>query len=311
MKKLLVLVICIMTACAPIQSGVSTVTLTPLPTSTLTLIPTVTPTLTLTSTPVPAKRDLNPVYTETITSELYGVKITTELVTDKSLSSSSITEIQIHNGWNNFAGKNSEDALTEFTARVFYKVWLKNGGLNGTGPSEKVDFETFMQMWADAQNGGLWDAVQITIKVNDLAVAGYELEKMVIYPMWAGPTPEGVKGIDKFIVAFVYANKMENISFFSEESTLGMGTSIDEGDLIIYNGIQSVAVTNTSMSTVVARSLTWIPLWMSQKKPGVDEELLKVIATQRFPNGYSAAIKFVFDNPNSRAGKLENQINYP
>lgn len=251
-----------------------------------------------------AKSDLNPVYAETISGELLGVSITTNLITDESLDPI-ITAIKINPNFHNSEGKNSQEAITEFTARTFYKVWLKKGGVDGTGPKTDVTFEDYMAMWAEAQASGReedWRAVQITIKANDIATEGYEPVSTTIWFGYSNTAPEGVRAINEFDIAFVKGNKVENINS-PEGYSIGMGTNLDKNRLVIYIGLQTTNI-NTNTATIVVQQMSGISIWITQSSIGYNSnELINIFATKILSNAYKAAIQ-VFPQT-----KLEIQYN--
>ena len=292
---IITIILFLLTACgAAAQPAAPTAAWTAAISPTNTLVPTETPTSTPTESPAPAESDLRPAYTETIAGELLGVKITTNLITDESLDPI-ITAIKINDHYTNSEGKNSKDALTEFTARTFYKVWLKKGGVDGTGTKTDVTFEEYMAMWAEAQASGReedWREVQITIKANDIATEGYEPIPTTIWFGYTGVAPEGVRAIDEFDIAFIKGNKVKNIDIVEINYNIGLGTNIADKNLVMYLGITTFKDA-THVGNVVP-NMSAISGWMSNQSLSVDKEINGIIATRANTsnkNIYSAIIQ--------------------
>ena len=160
-----------------------------------------------------------------------GVQINASLITDQSLDPV-ITKVTV-----------GEKAYAEFLARSLYKVWLKKGGPEGTGPATAATFEQFMALWSTAQQSGQeadWRQVQIKkIWANEIATPGYEQHPYTIWFMHAGETPEDVRGVEKFTIALVNGSKVQNILPNGEDYLhgAGAGSNIDNNGFYVYMGI--------------------------------------------------------------------------
>jgi hypothetical protein len=214
------------------------ITFTEVATSTATF----TPTFTNTPTPEPTKVDeidLHPLYVETITIDYQGVKITTNIITDASIDPS-IKKIFLNKKFKNAYGENSEEAISHFTAWTFFHVWWTKGLEKHSGSPTKEAFNNFMQLWSKAQQSNDpsdWKKVQFQISgVNDLNDGlGYKKKNIDIWPMYDGPSPEGVVGISEFNIAPVRIHSVKNITIFEWSGwDCGMGTNLNGSKLYIY-----------------------------------------------------------------------------
>jgi len=231
LKRLtLMVLLALLTACAPAApenrpTGAPENRSTPTPPPTATEAPTPTP------TEAPAEQiDLKPNYEQKVAVEYMGVQINASLITDQSLDPV-ITKVTV-----------GEKAYAEFLARSLYKVWLKKGGPEGTGPATAATFEQFMALWATAQQSGQeadWRQVQIkNIWANEIATPGYEQHPYTIWFMHAGETLEDVRGISEMSIALVKTKRMKNITVFGDNVyDMGMGTNIQNGDMYYYAGL--------------------------------------------------------------------------
>jgi len=229
---LLMVLLALLTACAPAApenrpTGAPENRSTPTPPPTATEAPTATP------TEAPAEQiDLKPNYEQKVAVEYMGVQINASLITDQSLDPV-ITKVTV-----------GEKAYAEFLARSLYKVWLKKGGPDGTGPATAATFEQFMALWATAQQSGQeadWRQVQIkNIWANEIPTPGYEQHPYTIWFMHAGETPEDVRGISEMSIALVKTKRMKNITAFNNSSTdSGMGINIEDGNMYFYAGLSN------------------------------------------------------------------------
>jgi len=242
----LMVLLALLTACAPAApenrptgAPENRSTPTPPPTATPTEAPTATP------TEAPAEQiDLKPNYEQKVAVEYMGVQINASLITDQSLDPV-ITKVTV-----------GEKAYAEFIARSLYKVWLKKGGPDGTGPATAATFEQFMALWATAQQSGQeadWRQVQIkNIWANDIPTPGYEQHPYTIWFMHAGETPEDVRGISTLSIALVRTPRMKNITA-SEDNVDGMGRgiNIEDENMFFYagrNNFPTAGATATFMS---------------------------------------------------------------
>lgn len=207
-----------------------------------------------TKTLIPGKeKDLRPAYTETAEGKYMGVAINAELITDKSLDPY-VTKVTVN-----------ENTYLEFVARTFFKTWLKKGEEPSFDTSEK-HFKEFMALWAKAQKTNDpedWKKVQLNdIWANDLNDGnGYVQKPYIIWPMYSGTDVDGVVGISKFSIALVDAPKMNNITLFTDNSdNVGMGTNLDDGNLVIYTGLFSGFNNNQDISASMADAVLWIKL---------------------------------------------------
>lgn len=198
------------------------------------------------------EHDLNPNFTETVFQEFMGVEINSELTVDKSLDPM-VQKVTI-----------GDAAYTKFIARSIYKVWLKKGGPNGTGPGTETTFEEFMALWATAQktnNPADWEKVQLkNIWANDLEDGnGYVQQPYTIWPMYTGEAPEGVRGIDKVSIVMVKRSKVKNITKLESSYDSGAGTNLKGGTMYFYAGMPnshySAGVTATFIGTSFCRYL--------------------------------------------------------
>lgn len=79
--------------------------------------------------------------------------------------------------------------------------------------------------------------------------------------MYSGTDVDGVVGISKFSIALVDAPKMNNITLFTDNSdNVGMGTNLDDGNLVIYTGLFSGFNNNQDISASMADAVLWIKL---------------------------------------------------
>lgn len=236
MKRLTLLLALVLSSCAtpapvPTATRVPTLVISTVPASpTETLAPTAIPTAT--ATEAPAEIDLKPHYEQNVSVEYMGVKIDASLITDESLDPT-ITKVTV-----------GDRAYAEFIARSIYKVWLKKGGPDGTGPAAATTFEEFMKLWSAAQQSGKeedWRQVQIkNIWANDIPTPGYVQQPYTIWFMHEGQTPEDVRGISRISVALVKTSKMENITAFANnEDDMGMGTNFEDEHLYFYVGLDN------------------------------------------------------------------------
>jgi len=192
-----------------------------------------TATATATPTEAPAEQiDLKPNYEQKVAVEHMGVQINASLITDQSLDPV-ITKVTV-----------GEKAYAEFLARSLYKVWLKKGGPDGTGPATDTTFEQFMALWATAQQSGQeadWRQVQIkNIWANEIATPGYEQHPYTIWFMHEGETPEDVRGISNLSIALVKTPRMKNITADTDGTyTAGMGINIENGKMYFYAGLSN------------------------------------------------------------------------
>jgi len=231
----LMVLLALLTACAPAApenrptgAPENRSTPTPPPTATPTEAPTPTP------TEAPAEQiDLKPNYEQKVAVEYMGVQINASLITDQSLDPV-ITKVTV-----------GEKAYAEFIARSLYKVWLKKGGPEGSGPATDTTFEQFMALWATAQQSGQeadWRQVQIkNIWANEIATPGYEQHPYTIWFMHEGETPEDVRGISEMSIALVKTSRMKNITAFNDnEYDEGMGLNFEGKNMYFYLGLINV-----------------------------------------------------------------------
>jgi len=231
----LMVLLALLTACAPAAPQPTATPenrATATPENTPTPPPTATETPTATPTEAPAEQiDLKPNYEQKVAVEYMGVQINASLITDQSLDPV-ITKVTV-----------GEKAYAEFLARSLYKVWLKKGGPEGTGPATAATFEQFMALWSTAQQSGQeadWRQVQIKkIWANEIATPGYEQHPYTIWFMHAGETPEDVRGVEKFTIALVNGSKVQNILPNGEDYLhgAGAGSNIDNNGFYVYMGI--------------------------------------------------------------------------
>jgi len=254
---LLMVLLALLTACAP-AAPENRPTGTPENRSTLTPPPTATPTEapTPTATEAPVEQiDLKPNYEQKVAVEYMGVQINASLITDESLDPV-ITKVTV-----------GEKAYAEFLARSLYKVWLKKGGPEGSGPATDTTFEQFMALWATAQQSGQeadWRQVQIkNIWANDIPTPGYEQHPYTIWFMHAGQTPEDVRGISQMSVAFISIGSSRNITVMNEEGW-GMGTNIFSDNLYFYDSVYPGYYDSRSL----ASGLSGTPWWLIRNRGG-------------------------------------------
>lgn len=236
----LLLAVTFLTSCAPAVIG-------PIiidgggtgPTATETSVPpTVTPTETATPTEAPKieEHDLNPIFTEEINQEFMGVQIHSELITDESLSGT-INAEQINNKTN----------WAEYIARTIFKTWWRNGDIKHTSQPTEDDFKAYMPLWSEAQKGddpNLWKQVEFSIYANDLNDGnGYIQEQVIVWPMYSGDAPVGVRGIQKMDIAVVSGGMVKNITMTVEEVNEGFGTNIDGSTLTVYTSVTYPSLT--------------------------------------------------------------------
>ena len=244
---LLMILLALLTACAP-AAPENRPTGTPENRSTLTPPPTATPTEapTPTATEAPVEQiDLKPNYEQKVAVEYMGVQINASLITDQSLDPV-ITKVTV-----------GEKAYAEFIARSLYKVWLKKGGPDGTGPATATTFEQFMALWATAQQSGQeadWRQVQIeNIWANEIPTPGYEQHPYTIWFMHAGETPEDVRGISTLSIALVKTRKMKNITAYEDsEYNSGKGINIEDGKMYLYAGLPSAPYNSGRTANFIA-----------------------------------------------------------
>jgi predicted small secreted protein len=207
----------------PSETAVPTST----PSPTITLTQTCTPTITLTPTLRPTRTEISPVEWElvpymeiTVDEEWRGVNIKTRLLVDGSLRDQ-IESIKFKDG-----------LLAEVAARTLWLVWYSQNKNTPwqIAPAGKID--EFMELWTWAQATGsydFWRQVQIdNIWVNDLNDGnGYVETPHSFWPMYDGPTPYGVLGINKLTFVLLNNPDVNNISKF-------IGSNFNDGDLMIY-----------------------------------------------------------------------------
>jgi len=177
--------------------------------------------------------DLKSNYEQKVSVEYMGVQIDASLITDESLDPV-IKKVTV-----------GETAYAEFVARSIYKVWLRKGGPDGTGPKAETTFEQFMALWSTAQQSGSeadWRQVQVkNIWANDIPTPGYEQHPYTIWFMHEGQTPEDVKGISNLSIALVKTHKMKNITAFNNnEYDEGMGLNFEGKNMHFYLGLINV-----------------------------------------------------------------------
>jgi len=252
------------------------------------------------ATAIPAERDLNPVYeTGTITKEIMGVQISYNLITDASLDPV-ITQISINPNFRNYKGQSSEEAIAEYLARTFFKVWWTKGEIKHEGQPTEADFAAYMEDWTKAQKGeGPWEKVGFKIFANDLATAGYKQEEVTIWPMSSEETPEGIRAINEFVIAFVHESGVENVTVVSEDFRKAFGANFDGSSFYMYLGLSL----NTNVAPNTAKPITGVmgtlPWYLTQNNGGQptyfmqpeDDQLLDLISTEVGDNVYKAAIK--------------------
>ena len=193
-----------------------------------------------------------------------GVKIDASLITDESLEPT-ITKVTV-----------GDSAYAEFVARSIYKVWLKKGGLDGTGPAAATAFEEFMKLWSTAQQSGKeedWRQVQIyNIWANDIPTPGYVQQPYTFWFMHEGQTPEDVKGISKMSIVLMNGVDTKNITNFNDKQKssgyLGMGTNLDREILYIYHGFAMNILGVYGNNTGVADAISITPLWLNRNLGG-------------------------------------------
>jgi len=207
--------------------------LTPRPTKTPLPPATATPEATKTPEVVATEQiDLKSNYEQKVSVEYMGVQIDASLITDESLDPV-IKKVTV-----------GETAYAEFVSRSIYKVWLKKGGPDGTGPKVDTTFEQFMALWATAQKSGVeadWRQVQVeNIWANEIATPGYEQHPYTIWFMHEGETPEDVRGISNLSIALVKTGKMKNITAFEDNAfDNGMGTNVQNEHMYFYTGLDN------------------------------------------------------------------------
>jgi len=253
----LMVLLALLTACAPAApenrpTGTPENRATATPENTLTPPPTATEAPTATPTEAPAEQiDLKPNYEQKVAVEYMGVQINASLITDQSLDPV-ITKVTV-----------GEKAYAEFLARSLYKVWLKKGGPEGKGPATAATFEQFMALWATAQQSGQeadWRQVQIkNIWANEIATPGYEQRPYTIWFMYAGETPEDVRGISNLSIALVKTSRMKNITVFENNPYgQGIGTNLVGGNLYVYNGFVNGDNGNEGVASGIAYTASWM-----------------------------------------------------
>jgi len=270
---LLIVLLALLTACAP-AAPENRPTGTPENRSTPTPPPTATEAPTATPTEAPAEQiDLKPNYEQKVAVEYMGVQINASLITDQSLDPV-ITKVTV-----------GEKAYAEFIARSLYKVWLKKGGPDGTGPATAATFEQFMALWSTAQQSGQeadWRQVQIkNIWANDIPTPGYEQHPYTIWFMHEGETPEDVRGISKMSIALVKTSRMKNITAFNDVYSTGMGTNIDDGKMYSYAGLPSDPYNSGRTANFVA-SFNWFLIrnsgsYLSIESAKIEKELKAIL----------------------------------
>ena len=224
----------------PSSTSTPTVTNTPTPTATHTPTPTVTSTPTNTPTAVPTEPplewDLDPSYVQTITREYLGVKLNLELITDSSISPE-ITKVIV-----------DEDLYAYVMAKKVFRIWWVKGspGKSVDDTPTEDDFESFMSLWAKAQETNEpddWKEVQIdNIYANDLNDGMGLIQKP--YSLWFmyngdEEPPDNVIPITLISVALVDTVEVRNIqriTGISSSSNPGFGANINKTNFIIYSG---------------------------------------------------------------------------
>ena len=161
-----------------------------------------TPTETVTPTEAVVESIIDPIFTASMEGSYKGVNVKLNIVTDKSISPK-VTKLDFNPNFVNSQGENSKEALAKFVTWIFYKTKEANNGKVVTDEG----YVQFLADWADAQasNGDMtkWDKVKVSIKVDDPAVAGYNPESKDFYPMYSGPSVEGVNSINEMDIVFV------------------------------------------------------------------------------------------------------------
>jgi hypothetical protein len=256
---------------------------------------------------------------EAITQTYMEVEINLSLITDKSLDSfnPSVHRIYLNPHFNNSKGENSKEALAHFTTLAFYKLWQSR---KNTDPSTAdVDFESYLQLWSQAQKSSDpadWEKVQIDgIWANDLNDGnGYKQQKYLIWPMYTGdPTqvPQGVRAITEFDVAIGRPNKMKNITLFPQ-SFLSFGTNLDGNKLYIYEARGPNGNAQYTGGWDFTYGLIFDMMWLITNRGGsrwsigsLDKELYQLINRHSNPGDccYRAALKI---DPPTKADNIYN-----
>jgi|GEM_PF-6445036 len=246
MKKILLLTLLLVSACAPVSplpagegagGEVPTATLTPTAVPPTEVPPTNTPRPTETQIPV-SETDLKikDSRTETVSLKYMGVQIDAKLITDESLDPV-IRKVTV-----------GEQAYAEFMARSVYGVWENT--------HKGQSFETYMQMLAEVQQGKRNPLdVAIPIYANDLkdgipyqnadkSVNPAAQKKYLVIPWYKGEVQSMADGVEvralsEINIALVNGKKVKNITLFKEDGGLGkaMGISLDGNVLNFYNTI--------------------------------------------------------------------------
>lgn len=300
MKRLLLSLIIfsslILTACASVPIATMVPGETPVPSPS----PTNTPTASPTETPAPkaAEIDIKPVYTEKAAGELLGVKITTNLITDASLNPT-ISRIERDDSY-----KNYDEAMTEFTAKTFYYIALKKGGIDGTGIKNEDGtvsaFEQYMAMWDKAQESGSeedWRKVQVTIKLNDIATEGYETNPTVVWPMYTGDQiPNGVRAITEFNIVLFKSGDRSVVNH--DPVVTSLGSNILNNTLYLYRGVKLSylyqPISDNKNDSYVVDGLSAIPTWL---------------AINSLPNGFDTSIIKIISNNSKSSTSFKSVIN--
>ena len=185
-----------------VTENVSAAGLESLPTVRPTATETVMPTETATPTEAVVESKIDPIFTASMEGSYKGVNVKLNIVTDKSISPK-VTKLDFNPNFVNSNGENSKEALAKFVTWIFYKTKEANNGKVVTDEG----YAQFLTDWADAQasNGDMtkWDKVKVSIKVDDPAVAGYNPESKDFYPMYNGPSVEGINLINEMDIVFV------------------------------------------------------------------------------------------------------------
>ena len=226
---LVLLYLALISACSSTMEESSTTT--PVINSTNTIVvptstETSTPTLVPTATFAVEENRPTPIYTETVSKNLWGVNITVNLITDNSFSPA-IKKVTMN-----------EEKLVEFVARTMFRVWWANGNTKHTGTPTEKDLQSFITLWAQAQNSGSpadWEKVEFTIYANDLNDSSGVVEKPYkIWLMYEGETPDGVRGISEISFVLLNSKKFIHISFINEEVGFGYETVLDDDVFLVY-----------------------------------------------------------------------------
>lgn len=199
-----------------------------------------------------AEWDIDPFFEKRIDLEWNDVHIKASFFVDKSFEKI-IKSVSL-----------PDHFLADFIQRSLFIVWYSrlhqlslrtqqsiedyNAELTDFGLREK-EFATFLELWSKAQQSGEesdWRRVELrNVKANDLADGeDYAQKNYTFWPMYEGPTPEGVTAMNRFSIVITEPSATTNIARVSsynkriakylEVRGESYGFNFDNGDMMYY-----------------------------------------------------------------------------